>query len=129
MSEIVSFSGPVSCRRSSGPLGLTLSGATGEHPGDLTTCAFAAPAPAQFPAALEGAQVQDQGGGQYRITSSAGAWLVSARSVHVHRAAGAEFYRALAPRRVPSKKRLFWRLVLALAASRAGLSVLRALRR
>jgi hypothetical protein len=30
---------------------------------------------------------------------------------------------------VPPGKRLFWRLVLALAASRAGLSILRSLRR
>jgi hypothetical protein len=49
--------------------------------------------------------------------------------VHLHRDVAPPFYRALPPRPVPPGKRLFWRLVLALAASRAGLSILRSLRR
>jgi hypothetical protein len=69
------------------------------------------------------------GAGRYRIASPAGDWLINARAVHLHRDVAPPFYRALPPRPVPPGKRLFWRLVLALAASRAGLSILRSLRR
>jgi hypothetical protein len=49
--------------------------------------------------------------------------------VHLHRDLAAQFYRAIPPRPAPWAKRVFWRLVLGLAASRAGLALLRALRR
>ena len=69
------------------------------------------------------------GAGRYRIVSGERAWLLSARAVHVSREVAIPFYRALPPRAVPLSKRLFWRTVLALAGSRAGLALLRALRR
>jgi hypothetical protein len=49
--------------------------------------------------------------------------------VHLHREIAPQFYRAIPPRPAPWAKRVFWRMVLALAASRAGLALLRALRR
>jgi hypothetical protein len=126
---LASFRGRVSCQRAPGPLGLALAGVTAEHPQERTTVQFAAAAPPEFPATLEDARVEELGAGRYRIASPAGDWLINARAVHLHRDVAPPFYRALPPRAVPPGKRLFWRLVLALAASRAGLSILRSLRR
>ena len=126
---LASFRGSVRVRRASGPLGLTLSGDTREQPGAATALAFSAPAPADFPEALTDAVVERIAPGQYRITSTAREWLIGARAVHLTREVAAEFYRALPPRPVPAAKRVFLRLVLALAASRAGFALLRALRR
>ena len=126
---IVSFRGPVSCLRGALPLGLTLVGETPEHPGERTTLAFSAAAPAEFPATVEDALVERVGPNRYRIASAPRDWLIEATAVHLHRDVAAEFYRAIPPRRVPFGKRLFWRVVLALAASRPGLALLRTLRR
>src|SRR6184192_1020440 len=118
---LASFRGPVSCRRGAAPLGLTLSGETSEHPGERTELAFSAAAPADFPEALEGAVIERVGTHQYRIASAPREWLIEATAAHVHR--------DIPPRRVPLAKRIFWRVVLALAASRTGLALLRRLRR
>ena len=128
MSELIAFRGRTSCRRANGPLKLALAGATLAHPQQLTRLEFATSTPPQLPATLEDARVADLGGGDYRITSAAGEWHLRAAAVHLHRDVAHEFYGALPPRPVPRGKRLFWRLVLALAGSRAGLSALRALR-
>jgi hypothetical protein len=126
----VIFHGPVSCLRGAAPLGLTLVGETPGHPGERTALAFSAAAPADLPAALEGgAEVERLGANRYRIRSAPREWLIEAAAVHLHRDVAAPFYRAIPPRRVPFGKRLFWKVVLALAASRAGLALLRALRR
>jgi len=73
--------------------------------------------------------VERIGAGQYRIRAGGSEWLLAAHGAEVHRDVGASFYRALPPRPAPAGRRLLWRLVLALAASRAGLALLRALRR
>lgn len=126
---IVSFRGAVSCVRGAAPLGLTLAGETPEHPGERTTLAFSAAPPGEFPATLEGARVERVGPDRYRITSAPREWLIEASAVHLHRDVAARFYRAIAPRRVPLRKRIFWKAVLALAATRSGLALLRMLRR
>jgi hypothetical protein len=126
---LVTFRGAVRCRRAPGPLGLTLIGATPERPGETTALAFSAAAPAGFPDALEDAVVERLGANQYRIASPPREWVIAAAAVHLHREIAAQFYRAIPPRPVPLAKRWWWRIVLALAASRAGLAVLRALRR
>jgi hypothetical protein len=126
---LATFRGPVSCRRAHGPLGLTLDGITAERPGEPTTLAFTAAAPSDLPDMLEGALIEHLGAGEYRITSSAGAWRIAAPAVHLHRDIAAAFYRAVPPRPAPWGKRAFWGALLALAASRAGLAALRALRR
>ncbi len=56
-------------------------------------------------------------------------WVIAAAAVHLHHEIAAQFYRAIPPRPVPPSRRWLWRIVLALAATRAGLAVLRALRR
>jgi len=126
---LATFRGPVRCRCAADVPGLTLSGDTAEAPGEATALAFSAAAPAQFPETLQDARVERLGPGRYRISSAPREWLIAAAAVHVHRDVGAQFYHAIPPRPAPWHKRVFWRVVLTLAASRAGLALLRVLRR
>jgi hypothetical protein len=127
--RIVRFRGGVSCRRDEGPLGLTLIGRTTDRPDEIATLAFAATAPAGLPEALEDATVEQVDAGRYRIWSGKREWIFPARAAHLHREVSTIFYRAIAPRAVPWSKRLFWRVVLALAAHPAGRRLLLVLRR
>lgn len=127
--RIVRFRGGVSCRRDEGALGLTLIGRTLERPEEVATLAFVSSAPANLPEALEDATVEQTGSGRYRIWSGRREWLVTARSTHLHREVSTTFYRAIPPRVVPWNKRLFWRVILAVAASPLGKRLLLALRR
>jgi hypothetical protein len=127
--RIVRFRGGVSCRRDDGPLGLTLVGRTTDRPDEMATLAFAAAAPPGLPEALEDATVEQLDAGRYRIWSGNREWIVPARSVHLHREVSTTFYRAIAPRLVPWNKRLFWHIVLSIAASRVGKTLLLTLRR
>lgn len=127
--RIVRFRGGVSCRRDDGPLGLTLVGRTTDRPDEMATLAFAAAAPPGLPEALEDATVEQLDAGRYRIWSGKREWIVPARSVHLHREVSTTFYRAIAPRLVPWNKRLFWHIVLSIAASRVGKTLLLRLRR
>lgn len=52
----------------------------------------------------------------------------AARGDHRHRDARAAVFAVVPPREASLAKRLFWRLVLALAKSRAGLALLRKVR-
>jgi len=126
---LAAFRGPVSCTRAAGVPGLTLSGNSAQTPAEKTVLAFSSAALPDLPAALHDVVVEHLGGGRYRISSSAGEWTISASVVHLHREIAAQFYRAIPPRPAPARKRLFWRVVLALAASRTGLAALRLLRR
>ena len=65
----------------------------------------------------------------YRIAAESGDLVVEAVSLHIHRDIGKAFYRALPPRPVPLAKRIFWSLVLSLAASRTGKRLLSLARR
>jgi hypothetical protein len=127
--RMVRFRGGVSCRRDDGPLGLTLIGRTTDRPDEIATLAFATAAPPGLPEALEDATVEQVEAGRYRIRSDVREWIFSARSAHLHREVASTFYRAISPRLVPWKKRLFWRIVLAVAASRVGKTLLLTLRR
>jgi hypothetical protein len=118
--RIVRFRGGVSCRRDDGPLGLTLIGRTTDRPDEIATLAFSGSAPPKLPEALEDATVEQVDAGQYRIRSGRREWIFPARSAHLHREVATVFYRAISPRIPPWNKRLFWRVVLALASSRAG---------
>jgi hypothetical protein len=124
---LVTFRGGVRCQR--GMQTLTLSGMTAESPGEETTLTFSAAAPSECPQALDDAMVERLEGAHYRIRSGTRAWSIEAEAVHVHREIAQAFYRAIPPRAAPWRKRLFWAVVLALAATRPGLAVLRILRR
>jgi len=130
MAEVlVTFRGPVSCRRAADIPGLTLTGRTTAAPDEETAIAFSAAAPSELPDTLQDVMVERLNDGQCRISSAARDWLVSAAAVHVHGEIAAQFYRAIPPRPAPWWKRFLWRVVLALAASRAGIALLRSLRR
>jgi len=127
--RLASFRGEVHCERAERMPGLTLAGVTCEAPEEPTVLAFSACAPADLPGTLEDALVEHLGATRYRISAANRSWLISASAVHLHREIAAQFYRAIPPARAPLAKRAFWWAVLALAASRAGLTLLRAVRR
>jgi hypothetical protein len=116
----VRFAGWVSCRRDGeGPLGLILVGRTLDRPDEVVHMAFAAAAPADLPDAIEEPTVESLGANRYRISSGDRSWTL-AGVAHIHREVATAFYKALPPRPVPLRKRLFWRVMLALAATPAG---------
>ena len=126
--RLATFCGVVHCRRAHTVPGLILSGSTAEAE-EPTALAFSAMAPADLPVTLEDAVVDHLGGAQYRIGAGQREWLIASPAVHLHREIATQFYRAIPPRPAPWAKRVFWRVVLLLAASRTGLALLRALRR
>lgn len=118
--EVTRFRGWISCRRDGeGPLGLILVGRTQDQPDEAVQMAFACPAPVDMPEALEDATVERVRDGEYRVNSGDRSWILLA-PVHVHRDVAALFYKALPPRPVPWRKRLFWRLLLGLASRPLG---------
>ena len=118
---VVQFRGPVGCRRDGcGPLGLVMSGHTAQRPQELVHFYFAGAAPADLPETIDNATVARLGRESYRISSGARVWMVTARAVHLHREVAREFYQAVPSRPVRWTQRVFWRIVLALAATSAG---------
>lgn len=123
---MAAFRGPVACRRT--PNGLTLSGAAAR--GDETLIVtLLDPRGPELPESLTAAVVRACGGRGYRIMAAPQEWSLEATSVHVHHDIREAFYRAIPPRPVPLQKRVFWRVVLALAGTRAGKRLLLSLRR
>jgi hypothetical protein len=119
--EFVQFSGKVECRRDGcGPLGLTLCGHTTHRPEELVKLAFAGAAPEGLPQTLDDATVTRIDAESYRITSGARAWILNARAAHLHREVARQFYRAVPLPSARWTQRLFWRIVLALAATSTG---------
>jgi hypothetical protein len=126
----VQFTGRTDCRRDGcGPLGLILSGHTADHPHELVLLCFAGRAPQDLPKFLEDPRVESLGGADYRITSGARSWAMSARSTHLHRDVTRDFFRAIPGRPVRWSERIFWRVVLLLARSLFGLRLLTHIRR
>jgi len=117
----IHFRGWISCRRDGeGPLGLILVGRTTQHRREeAVQVAFSCPAPADLPDALEDARLEFLGGNRQRLTSGGRSWALQG-AAHVHREVATAFYKALPPRHVPFKKRVFWRVMLALAANPLG---------
>jgi hypothetical protein len=114
------FRGWISCRRDGeGPLGLILVGRTEHRADEAVQMAFACAAPLDMPEALEDAVVERLGPNRYRISSGDRSWALHAVA-HTHREVAGAFYKALPPRAVPWRKRMFWRVALALASNRVG---------
>ena len=111
------------------PLGITLAGASAAPPGDELRVGFAAHAGADLPDVLDDPRVERSGPGTFDILTAAGKFRIEARSVHVHLDVGREFYRAIPGRPVPAMRRLLLSAALVLARSRAGVRLMRALRR
>ncbi len=130
VASVARFRGAVTCVRTPrGPLGLTLTGRTADHPGEEIQLAFAGTAPADLPERLEDAVIERVRPGEYRIASAARTWTVAARSVHLHRDVAERFYRAIPPRPAPRARRMLFGVMLGLARSRVGIELLKALRR
>jgi hypothetical protein len=128
--KVAQFRGTVTCLRTPHePLGLTLTGRTADPAGEEIQVAFAGAAPADLPERLEDAVIERGEPGEYRIASGTRVWTVAARSVHLHREVAERFYRAIPPRPAPLVRRLLFGVMLRLARSRAGIALLRALRR
>ncbi len=125
---LATFPGPVACRRGEAVPGFTLSGETAERPGEPTTLTFAGTAPADLPETLAAVRVERATAGEYVIAAGTRSWTI-AGGVELHREVAPAFYRALPPRPMPWARRLSLRAMLALAATRAGLALLRRLRR
>jgi len=118
--QTLRFRGWISCRRDGeGPLALILVGRTEDRPDEVVQLAFAGVAPVDIPEALEDVTVEQVADRRYRISSGDQSWTLDAVA-HLHRDVAAVFYRVLPPRPVPWQKRLFWRVVLSLAAHPAG---------
>lgn len=126
-SPLATFRGRVACRRT--PDALTLSGAAADAAGVRLILTFTRPLLPELPGTLMAVSVSVLDERHYLIGSESGDWTVEATSLHVHRDIGDAFYRAVPPRPVPLGKRLFWRLVLALAGTGAGKRLLLSLRR
>jgi hypothetical protein len=124
---LATFRGTVRCE--CGMRTVTLSGMTAESPGGETALTLSAAAPSTCPGTLEDVVVEHVAGTHYCIRSGTREWPLEADAVHLHREIAARFYQAIPPRQAPWRKRLFWRVVLALAASRTGLAALKMLRR
>lgn len=126
---IAEFRGRIRVVRAQAPLGVTLIGPGAASPGDEIQLAFTGSAPADLPELLEDPRVERSGPDAFDIVSGARRFRIEARSVHVHLDVGREFYRAIPGRPVPLLRRLLLSAALLVARSRAGLSLMRALRR
>jgi hypothetical protein len=111
---------PIECRRASpsGTSSLTLVGRSVD--GEWVHLTLQAVVPAGLPARIDVGSVERLADEHYRIVCSDREWLIDASRSFAHYDVSAPFYAALPPRRVPLAKRVFWRLVLAAAASRPG---------
>lgn len=125
----VNFMPGALCSRDDGLLGLTIVGHTLERPDERASLALAAPAPTDLPASLADAAVVRLQSARCEIRSGARHWEIPVRSWHLHFEVTTVFYRSIEPRQPPWSKRLFWRLVLALAAHPFGRRLLQHLRK
>lgn len=124
---LAAFRGPVTCSRTANAL--TLSGAAADSADDRLILTLISPSIPDIPDSLTAPILAAVDEHHYRIASESRDLVVEATSLHIHRDIGRSFYRAIPPRPVPLKKRLFLRVVLWLVGSRTGRRVLAALRR
>lgn len=126
-SPLAVFRGPVSCRRSRNAL--TLTGAAADPADGILIVTLTTSTVPDVPDSVEAATIRALDAQHYRIAAGGQDWIVMATAAHVHRDIADTFYRAIPPRAAPLRKRLFWRIVLALAGTRAGKRLLLAARR
>jgi len=108
--------GSIECRRTAAAC-VTLVVRT--ERGERAYVTLSAQAPDDLPARIDHGVVELLEGA-YRVSWSAREWLLDSSRVLVHRDASDAFYAALPPRPVRPVKRMLFRLVLAVAGSRAG---------
>jgi hypothetical protein len=108
--------GPIECRR--GPACVTLIGLA--EGGERMYLTLGATAPADLPPRIDDGAVELLPHGRCRVSMPGREWHLDSRRLFVHRDASGAFYGALPPRRVPLAKRALFRVMLAIAGSRAG---------
>lgn len=119
--QVIAYRGAVQIRRDTvGPLNLTLIGKADDGTGETTYLAFANATPLDMPAYVQDVVVHRIGAQSYHVITPNAQWTLDARSMHLHRDVAAGFYEAVPPRGAPLWKRLFWRVVLWLAATSVG---------
>lgn len=111
------LSGSLECRRTQGPARVTLVG-RGEA-GEPMYLALVGSVPPDLPRRLDAASIEELAEERYRIEGGGCTWIICARR-YLHEDVAAAFYAAVPPRRPPLARRFLWRVVLALAGSRAG---------
>jgi len=126
-SPLAVFHGPVSCLRARNAL--TLTGAAADPRDGILIVTLTTSGIPDVPESMAAASISALDGQHYRIASGARDWIVAATAAHIHRDIGDAFYRAIPRRAAPLSKRIFWRIVLALAGTRAGKGLLLAIRR
>lgn len=138
----IRLAGEVRCERHPGEaLSLVLQG-TEAAAQRLTPVeiAFTAPQLPTLPSLLRNALIEERalpGGGEgqgalrrFVVVAERGRrFEIQARSVHVHRDARTPFFAAVPPARAPFARRIFFRLITAVVATRPGCGLLRRLRR
>lgn len=127
---VAAFRGSVLCRRT--PRALILTGSAADSGRERLILTFTASNPPDLPeppASLVDPAVLALDARCYRISSGPRDWVFEATSVHLHRDVGDAFHRAVPSRPAPLRKRLFWRVVLALAHHSVGKRVLLSIRR
>lgn len=137
----IRLAGEVRCERHPGEaLSLVLQGteaaAQGATPIEI---AFTAPQLPELPSSVRNALIEERalpGGGEGRgvlrrfvvVAERDLCFGIQARSVHVHRDARTPFFAAVPPARAPLARRIFFRLITTVVATRPGRGLLRRLR-
>jgi hypothetical protein len=123
--QVIAFRGTVQVwRDAAGPLNLTIVGQPNDGSAETTYLGFAQATELELPPLLDKVAVDRLGAQSYHITASSGEWTLDAKSMHLHRDVTGAFYAVVPPRAAPLIKRVFWRLVLAIAATSLGRALL-----
>ncbi|MBS0365845.1 MAG: hypothetical protein JSR67_08495 [Proteobacteria bacterium] len=123
----VLFAGAVQCQATPAPAGAVLHGCA-RGSGEALQVFLQGEAARSLPPCLTDLRIEQPRPGEARLHSRELDTTLPVAALHVHRDVGAALAAAVPPRAAPWSKRLFWRMVLGLARSSAGLALLTALR-
>lgn len=121
---VIAYRGKVELRlNAASPLGVKLVGRSADT--NETAClSFVGAPPPNLPSELHDPTVHRIDAASYRLAAGERAWTIPATGIHLHRDVSEVFYRAVPPRPVPLSKRIFWRVIVGLAATPLGRALL-----
>jgi hypothetical protein len=116
------FEGPVRWVSGPGPAGVTLLGRLAQTDGEAIAAQLSliCSEPPQLPAAMADVTVEALTAPDVVLHSGAQVWPLRCSTWQLHRDVGAMFEAAIPPRPTPWKRRLGWRVLLAVAATAPG---------